>query len=249
MQHGWLGMQQLPNYRDIMKKPIFTVFIVLFCCHCFGQEKEYPKSVFSYSIGLAYNQIWLQSYMYGTDEYGVVSSSPFNWGITPSFSMEMKRWRFSIGCSYLSFSRKKQYSQTQCFHDKWQEASLALAVGYRVTGRHSLLSVSPFLGIDLSYLINYETTKTYGSNTTHYNTEQIGARDYSNYLGFGLLGGISVSYPITKHFEIGLSYCIKYKIINNIRNDSNPHYPSSVTSPIFYHNAIIGFSYRFSMSQ
>lgn len=233
-----------------MKKPILIILIIFLFYDCLGQEKKMPQNSFTYSIGLSYNQIWLQSNLYGTDEYGAVSSSPFNWGITPCFSMEIKRWNCFFSCSYLSFSRKTQYSKTRILHDKWQEACLASAVGFRVTGEHSLINVTPFLGLDLSCLINYEKDITFGFYTWHYNTEQLGARNpcegFSHYLGLGLFGGISVSCPIAKHFEIGLSYCVKFKIINNIRNDSNPHYPASITSPVLYHTANIGFSYRFN---
>ena len=230
-----------------MKKPLFIIIVLLLACYCFGQEKEQPKSAFTYSAGLAYSQIWLQSNLYGTDEYGM-SSSPFNWGVSPFFSMRKNRWEFRFGCSYLSFSRNYRYSETRFYVDKWQEASLASAVGFRVTGERSLISVTPFLGFDLSYLINYEKDVTMGSWTRHYNTEEIGARNYglfSYYLGLGLLGGINVSYPIAKHFEIGFSYYMKLKIINNLRG-SNPHYPADSTRPTLYHNACISISYRFN---
>lgn len=233
-----------------MKKPVFILIILLVCCHCFGQEKEQQKRTFTYSAGLAYNQIWLQGNCYGTDEYGAVSSSPFNWGVSPFFSIQKNRWVFGFSCSYLSFSRNKKYSETRFLKDKWQEANLASTVGYRVTGERQLIKVTPFLGIDLSYLINYEKEVTMGDWTRHYNTDQLGARNpygvISYYLGIGLLGGINVSCPVTKQFEIGASYCLKFKILNNIRNDSNPHYPFDITSPVLYHNASIGVSYRFN---
>ncbi len=232
-----------------MKKPLSIIIVLLLACHCFGQENEQPKSAFTYSAGIAYNQIWLQSTLYGADEYAVFSS-PFNWGVSPFFSLEKNRWKFNISCSYLSFSRNEQFSETRILQDKWQEACLAPTVGFRITGEHSLISVVPFLGFDLCSLINYEKTVTYGTWTRHYNTKELGARNpynfFSYYLGIGLLGGINVSCPITKHFEITLSYCFKYKIVNNIRSDHNPHYPSYVTSPIRYHNANIGVSYRFN---
>ena len=230
-----------------MKKPLSIIIVLLLACHCFGQEKEQQKSAFTYSAGLAYNQIWLQSNLYGADEYGV-SSSPFNWGVSPFFSMQKNRWKFNFSCSYQSLSRNYRYSETRFYVDKWQEASIASTVGFRVTGEHSPITVTPFLGFDLSYLINYEKDVTMGSLTRHYNTEEIWARNngfFSYYLGLGLLGGIRVSYIIAKHFEIGLSYCMKLKIINNLRG-SNPHYPADITRPTLYHNASIGISYRFN---
>ena len=230
-----------------MKKPLSIIIVLLLACHCFGQENEQPKNAFTYSAGLAYNQIWLQSNMYGVTEYAVFTS-PYNWGISPFFSMRKNRWDFSYGCSYMSFSRKQQYSKTRIFIDKWQEASLASTVGFRVTGERSLINVTPFLGIDLSYLINYEKIVTIGTWIGHYNDDQLAARvtDYffTSFLGLGLLGGIGVLCPIAKQFEIGISYCLKFKILNNIRNDSNPHF-QSITSPVIYHTANIGVSYRF----
>ena len=232
-----------------MKKPLSIIIVLLLACHCFGQEKEQQKSAFTYSAGLAYNQIWLQSNLYGADEYAVFSS-PFNWGVSPFFSMQKNRWKFGFSCSYQSFSRNELFSETRFLLDKWQEASLASTVGLQILGEHSPINVTPFLGFDLCSLINYEKTVTYGTLTKHYNTKELGARNpynfFSYYLGLGLLGGINVSCPITKHLEIGLSYCFKYKIVNNIRSDHNPHYPSYVTSPIRYHNASIGISYRFN---
>ena len=243
-----------------MKKPLSIIIVFLLAYHCFGQEKEQPKSAFTYSVGLSYNQIWLQSNLYGTDEYGV-SSSPFNWGITPCFIMAKGRFVLSFGINFSSCARKKEAftEKPYYYHDKWQEASLASTVGFRVTGEHSLISVVPFLGFDLSYLINYEKTESYDSRTWHYNTNQLDARDYHFHVingstvstvlsfpfGLGLNGGINVSYPIAKHFDIGLSYNIKFKIIKGIRSDNNPHYPK-ITSPVFYHNASIGVSYRFN---
>ena len=230
-----------------MKKPLFII-ILLIGCHCFGQDKEQQKTAFKYSAGLAYSQIWLQSTLYGANEYSVFSS-PFNWGVSPFFSLEKNRWKFNISCSYLSFSRNEQFSETRILQDKWQEASLASTVGFRVTGERSLINVTPFLGIDLSYLINYEKIVTNGTWIGHYNDDQLAARvtDYffTSFLGLGLLGGIGVSCPIAKQFEIGISYCLKFKILNNIRNDSNPHF-QSITSPVIYHTANIGFSYRFN---
>lgn len=233
-----------------MKKPLFII-ILLIGCHCFGQDKEQQKTAFKYSAGLAYSQIWLQSNLYGADEYGV-SSSPFNLGVSPFFSMRKNRWEFRFGCSYLSFSRNYRYSETRFYVDKWQEASLASTVGFRVTSERQLISVTPFLGVDLSYLLNYEKDVTWGGTSTwHYNTAQLGAR-YADYnmtwspFGIGILGGIDVSYPIAKQFEIGLSYCAKFKVKNDIRNDSNPHFPFDVTAPVLYHNASIGVSYRFN---
>ena len=237
-----------------MKKPLSIIIVLLLACHCFGQEKEQQKSAFKYSAGLAYNQIWLQSNMYGADEYGV-SSSPFNWGVSPFFSMQKNRWKFNFSCSYQSLSRNYRYSETRFYVDKWQEASLASTIGFRVTGEHSIISVTPFLGFDLSYLINYEKTRTYGgSHTRHYNTDELCARRNQNYsvgwgipipFGISLLGGIGVSCPIAKHFEIGISYNIKFKIINDIRNTSLPRV-ESITSPVLYHMANIGVSYRFN---
>ena len=231
-------------------KKLVSIIIILFIGHfCFGQAEEKNEIALTYSVGLAYNQIWLQSTLYGANEYSVFSS-PFNWGVSPFFSLEKNRWKFNISCSYLSFSRNEQFSETRILQDKWQEASLASTVGFRLTGEHSLINVTPFLGFDLCSLINYEKTVTYGTWTRHYNTKELGARDpyhfFSYYLGIGLLGGINVSYPIAKRFEIGLSYCFKYKIVNNIRSDHNPHYAWYVTSPIRYHNASIGVSYRFN---
>lgn len=243
-----------PKNHSPMKKPLSIIIVLLLACHCFGQEKEQQKSAFTYSAGLAYNQIWLQSNLYGADEYGV-SSSPFNWGISPFFSMQKNRWKFGFSCSYQSLSRNYRYSETRFYVDKWQELCIASTVGFRLTGEHSIISVTPFLGFDLSYLINYEKTRTYGgSHTRHYNTDELCARRNHNYsvgheipipFGISLLGGIGISCPITKHFDIGLSYCAKFKVINDIRNCSLPDYPS-ITSPKFYHNASIGVSYRFN---
>lgn len=233
-----------------MKKPLSIIIILLIGFSCIGQEKEQSKRAFTYSVGLAYNQVWLPSYMYGANEYSTWSS-PYNWGISPFFSMRKNRWEFSFSCSYMSFSRKEQFSETRFLIDNWQEASLASALGFRVTGEHSLIKVTPFLGLDLSYLINYNKVITYGgSHTWHYNTDQLGAR-YSDYyslplqfpLGIGLLGRVDVSCPIAKHFEVGFSYCFKFKIHNDIRSDHNPHFPAYVTSPRFYHNASIGVEY------
>ena len=135
-----------------MKKPLSIIIVLLLACHCFGQENEQPKNAFTYSAGLAYNQIWLQSTLYGADEYAVFSS-PFNWGVSPFFSLEINRWKFNISCSYLSFSRNEQFSETRILQDKWQEACLAPTVGFRITGKHSLISVVPFLGFDLWELL------------------------------------------------------------------------------------------------
>lgn len=234
-----------------MRKTFSIIIVLLLAIHCFGQEKEQQKKTFTYSAGIAYNQIWLQGNCYGTDEYGAVSSSPFNWGVSPFFSMQKNKWVFSFSCSYMSFSRNKSYSETSFSKDKWQEASLASTVGYRLTGERQLINVTPFMGIDLSYLINYEKDVTEGSWTRHCNTDQLGAR-YADYnmtwmpFGIGILGGIDVSYPITKHFIIGLSYCAKFKVKNDIRNDSNPHFPYDITAPVLYHNASIGVAYRFN---
>ena len=64
-------------------------------------------------------------YFYGTDEYGVVSSSPFNWGITPYFSMAKGRLVLSTGINYSSCSRTQEYDSDVTLHsvlqDKWQE--------------------------------------------------------------------------------------------------------------------------------
>ena len=242
-----------------MKKPVLIVIILLMGCHCFGQEKK-PQRAFTYSAGLAYNQIWLQSNLYGTDEYGILSSSPFNWGITPYFSMAKGRLVLSSGINYSSCSRTQEYDSDVTLHsvlqDKWQEACLAFAAGFRVTGERQKISVTPFLGFDFSYLINYEKTISYysGSWTRHFDTDQLAARDYHDShwsfdisipFGISLLGGIGVSCPIAKHFELGVSYCLKFKILNDIRNDGNPHY-QPITSPVFYHNANIGVAYRFN---
>lgn len=236
-----------------MKKAVFIVIILLVCHHCFSQEETQQKKPFTYSVGLSYNQIWLQGNCYGTDEYGAVSSSPFNWGVSSFFSIRKNRWAFCFGCSYMSFSRNQKYSETRFFVDKWQDASLASTIGFRFTGERQRISVTPFLGVDLSYLINYEKDETWDFRIKHYNIDQLDARDYHHYtingstgsfpLGLALLGGIGVSCPVTKHLEIGLSYYLKFKIINNIRNDGNPHYPD-ITSPILYHDANIGVSYR-----
>lgn len=235
-----------------MKKTLSIIIVLLLAVHCFSQEIEQPKSAFSYSAGLAYNQIWLQSNLYGTDEYGV-SSSPFNWGVSPFFSMRKNRLEFGFSCSYMSFLRKVQSSEIRFLVDKWQETSLASAVGFRITREQSLINVTPFLGLDLSYLINYDKDITYGgSHTLHYNTDQLGAR-YSDYyslplqfpFGISILGRVDVSCPVAKHFEVGFSYCFKFKIHNDIRSDHNPHFPAYVTSPRFYHNASIGVAYRF----
>ena len=234
-----------------MKKPLSIIVVLLLAIHCFGQEKEQQKKPFTYSAGIAYHQIWLQSNCYGTNEYGAVSSSPFNWGVSPFFSMRKNRWEFGFSCSYLSFSRTQKYSETHFSIDKWQEANLASTVGFRVTGERQLINVTPFLGIDLSYLIKYEKDVTMGTSTRHYNTDELGAR-YADYnvtwmpFGISILGGIDVSYPIAKHFEIGLSYCMKFKVKNDIRADHNPHFPSYVTSPVLYNNASIGVAYRFN---
>ena len=243
-----------------MKKPVFIVIILFVCCHCFGQEKEQQKKAFTYSVGLAYNQIWLQSNCYGTDEYGIVSSSPYNWGIMPYFSMTKGRLVLFSGINYSSCSRKQEYDSNVTLHsilqDKWQEASLAFAAGFRVTGERQKISVTPFLGFDFSYLINYEKTISYysGSWTRHFDTDQLAARDYHDShwscdlsipFGISLLGGIGVSCPIAKHFELGVSYCLKFKILNDIRNDGNPHF-QHITSPILYHNVNIGVAYRFN---
>ena len=237
-----------------MKKPLSIIIVFLLACHCFGQEKEQQKSAFKYSAGLAYNQIWLQSNLYGADEYGV-SSSPFNWGVSPFFSMQKNRWKFNFSCSYQSLSRNYRYSETRFYVDKWQEASIASTVGFRVTGEHSIISVTPFLGFDLSYLINYEKNRTYGgSYTRHYDTDELCARRNHNYsvgheipipFGISLLGGIDISCPLAKRFEIVLSYNVKYKMINDIRNTSLPRV-EPITSPVLYHNASIGVSYRFN---
>ncbi len=238
-----------------MKKPLSIIVVLLLACHCFSQEKEQQISAFKYSAGLAYNQIWLQRYCYATDEYGV-SSSPFNWSVTPYFTMAKGRLVLSSGINFSSCNRRKEgFTEIpNYYYDKWQEVSLASTVGFRVTGEHSLISVIPFLGFDLGYLINYERTVTYDSRTWHYNTDELCARRNHNYsvgheipipFGISLLGGIGISCPITKHFDIGLSYCAKFKVINDIRNCSLPDYPS-ITSPKFYHNASIGVSYRFN---
>lgn len=242
-----------------MNKLLSIIIFLLLACHCFGQENEQPKNALTYSVGLAYNQIWLQSNCYGTEEYyGAVSSSPFNWGITPYFSMAKGRLVLYSGINYSSCSRKQEYDSYVTSHsiilDKWQEASLAFAAGYRVIGARQRISVSPFLGFDFSYLINYEKTLSYysGAWTRLYNTNQLCARRNQNYsvgneipipFGISLLGGIGVSCPIAKHFEIGLSYNIKFKIINDIRNISLPR-AEHITSPVFYHNASIGVAYR-----
>ena len=229
-----------------MKKTFIITLLAMALSTAFAQNGE--KAI-TFSVGLAYNQIWLQGNLYGADEYGV-SSSPVNWGVSPFFSMRKNRWEFGFSCSYLSFSRTQKYSETHFSIDKWQEANLASTVGFRVTGERQLINVTPFLGIDLSYLINYEKDVTMGTWARHYNTDELGARNpygvISYYLGIGLLGGINVSCPVTKHFEIGLSYCLKFKILNNIRNDSNPHYPFDITSPVLYNNASIGVAYRFN---
>ena len=229
-----------------MKKTFIITLLAMALSTAFAQNGE--KAI-TFSVGLAYNQIWLQGNLYGADEYGV-SSSPFNWGVSPFFSMRKNRWEFGFSCSYLSFSRTQKYTETHFSIDKWQEANLASTVGFRVTGERQLINVTPFLGIDLSYLINYEKDVTMGTWARHYNTDELGARNpygvISYYLGIGLLGGINVSCPVTKHFEIGLSYCLKFKILNNIRNDSNPHYPFDITSPVLYNNASIGVAYRFN---
>ena len=229
-----------------MKKTFIITLLAMALSTAFAQNGE--KAI-TFSVGLAYNQIWLQGNLYGADEYGV-SSSPFNWGVSPFFSMRKNRWEFGFSCSYLSFSRTQKYSETHFSIDKWQEANLASTVGFRVTGERQLINVTPFLGIDLSYLINYEKDVTMGTWARHYNTDELGARNpygvISYYLGIGLLGGINVSCPVTKHFEIGLSYCLTFKILNNIRNDSNPHYPFDITSPVLYNNASIGVAYRFN---
>ncbi len=232
-----------------MKKTLSIITVLLLAIHCFGQEKEQTEKAITFSVGFAYNQIWLQGNLYGADEYGV-SSSPFNWGVSPFFSMRKNRWTFNFGCSYMSFSRNYRYSETHFYVDKWQEASLASTVGVRVTGERQLINVTPFWGLDMSFLFNYEKDVTMGTWARHYNTDELGARNpygvISYYLGIGLLGGINVSCPVTKHFEIGLSYCLKFKILNNIRNDSNPHYPFDITSPVLYNNASIGVAYRFN---
>lgn len=241
-----------------MKKTVFIFIILLVCCHCFGQEKAQPKSTFKYSAGIAYNQIWLQGNCYGTNEYGAVSSSPFNWGITPYFSMSKGKLMLSFGLNYLSFSRRKDFftddNKPSYDLDKWQEASLSSTVGFQVTGEHLWIKVTPFLGVDLSYLINYEKDVTMGSGIRHYNTDQLEARDYHDThwwndipipFGLDILGGINVSCPIARHFEIGISYCLKFKIINDIRNFTTAHNPD-ITSPVLYHNASIGVSYRFN---
>ena len=234
-----------------MKKTLSIIIVLLLAFHCYGQEKEQTKKAITYNVGIAYNQIWLPSFFYGPDEFGT-SSSPFNWGVSPFFSMQKNRWTFNFGCSYMSLLRNYRYSKTRYYVDKWQEASLASTVGFRVTGERQRINITPFLGVDLSYLINYEKDVTWGgTSTTHYNTDQLGAR-FSDYnvtwmpFGLGILGGIVVSYPITKHFEIGLSYCMKFKVKNDIRGDLNPHFPYYVTSPVFYHNASIGVAYRFN---
>ena len=243
-----------------MKITVFVAVILLIGCRCFGQEKERSKSAFTYSAGIAYNQIWLQSYFYGTDEYGVVSSSPFNWGITPYFSMAKGRLVLSTGINYSSCSRKQEYDSDITFHsieqDMWQEASLTFAAGFRVAGERSWINVTPFLGFDFSYLINYEKTLSYysGAWTRHYNTNQLCARRNLNYrveneipipFGISLLGGVDVSCPITKQFLIGLSYNIKFKFINDIRNASLPRV-EPITCPYFYHNTNLSVSYRFN---
>ena len=240
-----------------MKKTLSIIVVLLLACHCFSQEKEQQKSAFKYSVGLAYNQIWLQSNLYGADEYGV-SSSPFNWGITPYFSMAKGRLVLSSGINYSSCSRTKKYYsdyfETLIHQDKWKETSLISSVGFRVTSEHSFLKVTTFLGIDLSYLINYEKTVITDIRTKHYNTDELWARNcHDTYvwndvpipLGLDLLCGINVSCPIAKHFDIGISYFMKFKIINNIRNFHDAHYPD-ITSPVFYHTANIGVSYRFN---
>lgn len=243
-----------------MKITVFVAVILLIGCRCFGQEKERSKNAFTYSAGIAYNQIWLQSNLYGTDEYGILSSSPFNWGITPYFSMAKGRLVLSSGINYSSCSRTQEYDSDITFHsieqDMWQEASLTFAAGFRVTGERQRINVTPFLGFDFSYLINYEKTLSYysGAWTRHFDTDQLDARDYHDLhwsfdisipFGISLLGGIGVACPIAKHFELGVYYCLKFKILNDIRNDGNPHF-QPITSPVLYHNANIGVSYRFN---
>lgn len=239
-----------------MKITVFVAVILLIGCRCFGQEKERSKSAFTYSAGIAYNQIRLQRNCYAADEYGV-SSSPFNWGVTPYFSVTKNRLSRFYGINFTSCSRRKDYfselfsvySEKHINLDKWQEADVVFAVGYRITGERSPISVAPFLGMDLSYLLNYEKTIITDYTTSHYNTDQLEARItnyfFTNFLGLGLLGGIGFFCPIAKHFEIGISYCFKFKLMNNIRSGSNPHSPPSITSPVLYHNANIGVSYRF----
>jgi len=126
-----------------MKKTFLIIIIIFLACHCFGQEKEKTNSAFTYSVGLSYNQIWLSCY--GTEEYyGAVSSSPFNWGITPYFSMAKGRLVLYSGINYSSCSRKQEYDSYVTSHsiiqDKWQEASLTFIVGYRVTGERQRIS-------------------------------------------------------------------------------------------------------------
>lgn len=191
--------------------------------------------------------------MYGANEYSV-RSSPYNWGVSPYFSINNKRWSYNISCSYMSVAINEQYSATRIIRDKWSEGSLAFIVGFRVTGAHQLIRVRPFAGLDFSYLIDYEKTISYGSYTRHYNTEELNARCchyllkesicLSFPLGIGLIGGIDVSCPLGNYLEIGLSYSMKFKILNDIRNDSNPHF-QSISSPVLYHNASIGVAYRF----
>jgi hypothetical protein len=237
-----------------MKKTLSIIIVLLFACHCFGQEKEQQKKPFTYSAGVAYNQIWLQGNCYGTDEYGIVSSSPYNWGLTSYFSMYKGRHMLFSGINYSSCCRIKERSSAYYERDKWQEASLAFAAGFRVTDEHLWINVTPFLGFDFSYLINYEKDMTMGSGIKHFNTDELCARRNHNYsvgneipipFGISLLGGIGIACPIAKHFEIGLSYGIKFKIINDIRNTTLARV-ESITSPILYHNASIGVSYRFN---
>ena len=238
-----------------MKKQVFIILIILIGYHCFGQEKEQPKNAFTYSAGITYNQIWLQRYCYATDEYGI-SSSPNNWGVTPYFVMTKSWLMLYSGINYSSCSRTKKYYsdyyETLIHQDKWQETSMAWMVGFRVTREHQWICVTSSLGFDISYLIKYEKNIIGDNIIQHYDTDELCARRNQNYsvgwgipipFGISLLGGIGVSCPIAKHFEIGLSYNIKFKIINDIRNTSLPRV-ESITSPVFYHNANLGISYR-----
>lgn len=104
-------------------KKLVSIIIILFIGHfCFGQAEEENEIALTYSVGLAYNQIWLQSNLYGTEEYGV-SSSLFNWGITPYFTVAKGRLVLYSGINYSSCSRKQEYysnvTSNSIVQDKW----------------------------------------------------------------------------------------------------------------------------------
>ncbi|MCF0200837.1 MAG: hypothetical protein HUK16_05675 [Bacteroidales bacterium] len=239
-----------------MRKTVFIAVILLVGIRCMGQVEGRPKSGFTYSAGLSYNQIFMPKVYYSSDEYGTYSS-PFNWGITPCFSMTKNRLSLHFGLGYSSCSVTRDffpgYFKTNIHQCKWKEVGASCAVGFRLTGEHQLIGVEPFIGINVMRLIDYEKIWVYEYNNwvsvydgtlhyVHYNMYQLSARWH--FLGLAALGGIKVSCAIAKRFQIGLSYCFKYMIINDIRRDFPRE--ETIIDPWCYHNASLGISYRFN---